>query len=143
MTRERGMRRRFWVVAIVALLALVVAWFVVNPPKKLGLCCFYGVLTYDRVPTILKDIEIRVDGVRRPVPMAMLVTEKSLTWLLEDHPDVLIVGNGWQGHAEVKVSLADKGGLKIQVLKNGEAIELYKLYKKAGRRVALYLHATN
>lgn len=134
---------RRWVMAIVGLLALVVAWFLLNPPKKIGLCCFYGVLTYDTLPSVFKDIEIRVDGNSRSVPKAVLVTEKSLMWLLEEHPDVIIIGNGWQGHEEAKVSLSEKGATKIQVMKNSDAIELYRLYKKTGRRVALYLHSTN
>ena len=132
------MRRRTRVLLLVLGVA-VVLWFVVNPPGRFGRCTFAWT-TYNSIPRVLSDVQVRSDGELRSVPKTHALTDQQVQWLLDPMPEVLIIGTGWDGM--VHPDLSNVPGCEVTQLKTPDAVRLYNRLKKSGKRVAIHLHST-
>lgn len=135
------MNKKKLVVVLSLLAALVTAWLIYNPPRRLG-WCRYALTTYNGIPRLLSDLQIRADGAVRRVAKTHDLTMERISWLTTEKPDVLIVSIGWDGVVRPDEAVRVIKGCEVHILKNKEAIELFNRLKKAGKRVALHFHST-
>ena len=127
------------VLATVALLTSI--WLTVNSSDQFGLCC-YALTTYNRIPILIGDIEIRSDGTNRNISKTHDLSMDKLDWLLESPGEVLIISTGWDGFVKVDPQAKNIAGPEVHILKNAEAILLFNQCKREGRRVSIHYHST-
>jgi hypothetical protein len=132
-----------WIFAGAACALAVLIWFLVNPLKGFGVSV-RGLTTYDLMPIPWADFEVRADG------SVHLLSGKPLDLSLEDvkpmldpKPEALIIATGWNGtlvpRPEVAAILQNYG---VQILKTGDALELYNSLISEGKKVAIHVHST-
>ncbi len=134
-------RKKFLLVALVVLVALLVVWVVINPPGRFGLCRF-AFTTYNCIPYPAMDIQVRADGRARRVAKTHGLELPAVQWLLDSQPDVLIISIGWQGAANVAVAIREIKRCRIEVLMTEAAIDRFHQLKKEGKKVAIHVHST-
>lgn len=136
------MKRHRKLVAVLLVLALLAAvWLIANPPGRFGWCC-YAYTTYGAWPRPLSDLQIRADGSVRKVAKTHELAFEQIEWLLETKPEVLIIALGWDGVTKPDDRLRAHQGCETHLLKNKEAIELFNRLKRAGKQVAIHYHST-
>lgn len=133
-------RKRLWIVLGLAAITLV-AWLIVNPPGRFGICCF-GYTTYSAIPIPGLDVQARANGLFRPVGKTHGITQDVIAPLLDPIPEVLIIATGWDGVSRVAPDLKLPRGCELKALPNKEAIHLFNQLKSQGRRVAIRYHST-
>jgi hypothetical protein len=136
------MTRRIAIVSAAVLVLTLVGWIAINPSGQFGLSRF-GLTTYARVPFPVIDVQVRADGVFRPVFRSHAIDGGRLNWLLtEAHPQVLVVGVGWEGTAKVASEFRPPAGTRLLVLPTDQALDAYNTLKAEGVRVAIHVHST-
>ena len=70
---------------------------------------------------------------------------EDLDTIINANPDILVVGSGYYGHMQVpektKLFLMDKG-IKLEVVKTSEAVELFNKLQKEYAQIVAALHLT-
>ncbi len=136
------MIRRIGLVSSAVFLLGLIGWVAVNPGGQFGLSRF-GVTTYSRVPVPFLDLQVRADGVFRPIFKSHDVDSSRLSWLLADRaPDVLVVAIGWESAARLSDQFRAPAGTRLLVLPTAEALGAYNSLKAQGVRVAIHVHST-
>lgn len=65
--------------------------------------------------------------------------------LLGGKPEVIIIGNGWDGAMEISSKLkvkSEKLGITLKILRTPEAVEEYNQLVKEGKKVNALIHTT-
>lgn len=136
-----AIRKRKLAIGLALLAVFVVFWCIANPPGRFG-WCRYALTTYNCIPRLVSDLQIRSDGSRRTVPKTHDLRFELVQWLLEPKPEVLIISLGWDGVVQPDERIRGHKDCALHLLKNREAIDLFNQLKKSGRRVAIHLHST-
>lgn len=89
-----------WLAVGIAVPVFVAAWLLLTPPGRFGLCRF-AVTVYGSRPYLLRDLQIRPDGVLRTTGKTHDIQAATVGWLLEARPAVLIIATGWHGVGKV------------------------------------------
>ena len=137
----RGRTKRIMVVGAGLLVAVLVAWLIVNPPGTFGYCRF-GLTVYGSVPYPACDIQVRADGTVRRVAKTHDLRLSAVQWLRQPRPEVLIIATGCQGAVEVGREIHDLKNCTVETLRTREAIERFRELKKHGKKVAIHIHST-
>ncbi len=136
------MRRRQLVFIAGALAAVLASWIWANPGAKFGLSRF-GVTTYSRLPIPLLDVQVRQDGAIRVLFKSHDIDSGRLAWLVrEKHPEVLVVGLGWEESAHLSSGFRPPAGTRIVALPTEAALALFNSLRDQGVRVAIHVHST-
>jgi len=135
------MKRKRWVLPGIAIVALAVAWFALNRPGRFGLAVF-GFTAYNSIPWPGVDLQVRPDGTSRRVEKTHELSANDIAWLVESHPETLILSEGWRGAVRVPEELRHQEGLDIRVLRTPDALRLFNQLRAAGTRVAIHVHST-
>ena len=136
----RHNKRRRYIVLPVVIVVLAV-WVISNPRERFGWCC-YALTTYNTIPRLIADYQVRSDGKVRTVSKTHSISLVTVEWLLESRPQVLIIGTGWDGVAKTDATIARIEGCQVRVLKTSEAIKLFNQLKSAGSAVSIHVHST-
>lgn len=104
----------------------------------------FGLTVVGLLPVPALDIRIHADPDRRLGfrNKSHQITLEEVKLLLEEKPEVLIIGTGWHGVAKVDTEVRELKETRIEILKTGEALDLYEQLRAEGRRVALLAHTT-
>ena len=135
------MKSKRFLLLLIAPVIVAVIWVCFNPMGRFGWCC-YAVTTYNALPRLVTDLQIRSDGAVRKVPKTHDVRLEMMDWLLETRPEVLIVAIGWDGVAQPEERIRPTPQTDVRVLKNREAIAEFNRLKREGRRVSIHFHST-
>lgn len=135
------MSRRKVCILIGFVAVLGAAWLFFNPPGRFGWCRF-AVTTYGCVPRVVSDLQVAADGKVRKVAKTHELGYEKIEWLLEGKPEVLIIGIGWDGAVRIDEKIRSLSGIQLELLKSGEAIQLFNRLKKSGKKAAIHLHST-
>ena len=85
---------------------------------------------------------MRPDGTSRRVEKTHELGAKDIAWLVESHPETLILSEGWRGAVRVPDELRHQQGLDVRVLRTPDALRLFNQLRAAGTRVAIHVHST-
>ncbi len=133
--------KTFFVGAALFVLAAL-TWIVVNPFNGFGASCA-GLTTYDLMPIPLVDFQVRADGAFTRVGKTVDLTMKDVEPLLAPRPDALIIATGWKGDLTPRPDIAAVlQAYNVQILKTGDALDLYNKLTAEGKRVAIHVHST-
>lgn len=136
------MKRRVALTSLTILLIAAGGWSWVNPAREFGISQF-GVTTYSRVPVPYFDMQVRADGVFRPVLKSHRLDAQQLAWVLAGQsPRVLVLGTGWEGGARVAPGLRVPEGTQLLVLPTPEALAAFNQFRSEGISVAIHVHST-
>lgn len=127
--------------SIAMIMAIVSLWYIFNPSNRFGLSVF-GITTYNRIPYILSDIQVRTDGTVRRIQRTHLVQQAEIHWLLESLPDVVIIATGWSGETDVSLEIHQLTPCAVEVHKTLSALFRYNQLKNEGKKVAIHVHST-
>jgi hypothetical protein len=136
--RANRMKKAIFVAAVVVI--LITAWVGVNPIGRFGFCRF-GLLVYSAIPFPVTDLVIHANGL--PAlrgSKAHLVTSAEIEGLLEEGPDVLIIGTGYDNMVQVEKEVAALS--TIVILPTPQAVRRYNELRGEGQRVAAIIHST-
>ena len=132
------MNKKRW--TLVGLLVVLVSiWCVAFPSGNFGYAR-YAFTIFNRWPKPVVDFEVQCDGSARRVAKTHELDFDSVQWLTDGNPEVIIVAVGWDGVVQPDDKI--RAMKNVRVLKNKEAIELFKQLKKDGKRVAIHYHST-
>lgn len=123
----------------------LVIWLVLNPPLRFGIATTFGITTYSGVPIPYCDLVIHSNGLPTIRKKSHLITESEIKMLIDEHPEVIIVGNGYNGAASVDpegIKLAEQNGITVKILLTPEACKHYNELAWQGIRVAAIIHST-
>lgn len=136
------MKRKQNLIALLVVVAVLsAAWLIANPPGRFGWCRF-GYATYASRPRLVSDFQVRPDGTTRKVAKTHQLSFEQIEWLLDPKPEVLIIALGWDGATAPDDKIREHKGCEIHLLKNKEAIDLFNKLKRSGKRVAIHYHST-
>ncbi len=130
-----------------AVLLLLVTALAVGPPASAtwpgGITLArFGWTVIGAFPVPVFDLRITAGGLVWFRKKTHRVTRKEVAVLLEPDLEVLIIGNGWNGAAAVDDEVRNLPGIRVEILKTPEAVDLYNRLRREGRRVAILLHST-
>ncbi|MBI3922823.1 MAG: hypothetical protein HY318_15490 [Armatimonadetes bacterium] len=135
------MSRKTTIVICIAVVLLISLWLITNPPGRFGKCGF-AFTTYNSVPRIVTDMQIRCDGKFRKVEKTHDLGYSEIEWLLMPPPEVLILSTGWSAKVVPAENIRETIPCEVHLLPTGKAIEEFNRLKREGRRVAIHLHST-
>jgi hypothetical protein len=132
------MKKAIAIVAVV--IVLITAWVGFNPIGRFGFCRF-GLLVYSAIPFPAVDLVIHANGL--PALRGSkehLVAFSEIEGLLEEGPDVLIIGTGYDNMVQVEEEVAALP--TIVILPTPQAVKRYNELRGEGKRVAAIIHST-
>lgn len=127
------------ILLLVALAILMLIWISVNPSKKFGVHVF-GFTIYDRVPIPYFDIKIHADGSFSLREKSHLIQESEIKEILNERPDVLVIGTGY--NEIVQVNKISDLNANIEIINTEEAIARFNGLKEQNKKVVAILHTT-
>lgn len=136
--KANRMKKAMFVAAVVMI--LITAWVGFNPIDRFGLCRF-GLLVYSTIPFPATDLVIHANGL--PTirgSKAHYVAFAEVEGLLEEEPDVLIIGTGYDNMVQVEEEVATMP--IVEILRTPQAVRRYNELKGEGKRVAAIIHST-
>lgn len=128
--------------AAAAVMILITAWVGFNPIGRFGFCRF-GLLVYSALPFPGADLVIHANGL--PAirgSKAHYVGFAEIEGLLEEEPDVLIIGTGYDNMVQVEEEILAMSAVQILPLPTSQAIRRYNELRGEGKRVAAIIHST-
>jgi hypothetical protein len=132
------MKKAIFVAAVVVV--LITAWVGFNPIGRFGFCRF-GLLVYSAVPFPAVDLVIHANGL--PAirgSKAHFVGLAEIEGLLEERPDVLIIGTGYDNLVQVEEEVAAMP--IVVILPTPQAVKRYNELRDEGKKVAAIIHST-
>lgn len=137
------------IVVVVGVIVLITAWIGFNPIGRFGFCRF-GLLVYSAIPFPAVDLIIHANGlpaIRGSTVLDWTVQGKAhfvafaeIEGLLEEGPDALIIGTGYNKLVQVEEEVAAL--LTIVILPTPQAVRRYNELRGEGKRVAAIIHST-
>jgi hypothetical protein len=128
------------IVVIAVVVVLITAWVGFNPIGRFGFCRF-GLLVYSAIPFPAVDLVIHANGL--PAirgSKAHFVGFSEIEGLLEEGPDVLIIGTGYDNLVQVEEEVAALPD--VEILPTPQAVKRYNELRGEGKRVAAIIHST-
>ena len=128
------------IVIVAVAVVLITAWVGFNPIGRFGFCRF-GLLVYSAIPFPAADLVIHANGL--PAlrgSKAHFVGFAEIEGLLEEEPDVLIIGTGYDNMVQVEEEIAAMPN--IEILPTPQAVRRYNELRGEGKRVAAIIHST-
>ncbi len=132
------MKKALVVVAVIVV--LITAWIGFNPIGRFGFCRF-GLLVYSAIPVPAVDLVIHANGL--PALRGSkehFVAFAEIEGLLEEEPDVLIIGTGYDNMVQVEEKVAALP--TVVILPTPQAVRRYNELRGEGQRVAAIIHST-
>jgi hypothetical protein len=112
----------------------------------------YGLVVYAGLPVPFFDLLIYPNGMPRLVDKKHFFNNTDKNFLLDNKPDILLIGSGWSGlggkgfaREEGTYMLFSNETVKaaqIVILKTPEAIKLFNRLREEGKKVLFVLHNT-
>ena len=143
------MRKAIVIIAVV--IVLITAWVGFNPIGRFGFCRF-GLLVYSAVPFPAVDLVIHANGmpaVRGSTVLDWTVQGKAhfvafaeIEGLLQEGPDVLIIGTGYDNMVRVEEGILAMSAVQVLPLPTPQAVRRYNELRDEGKRVAAIMHST-
>jgi hypothetical protein len=127
---------------VVVVVVLITAWVGFNPIGRFGFCRF-GLLVYSAIPFPAVDLVIHTNGwpaIRGS--KAHFVGFSEIEGLLEERPDVLIIGTGYDNMVQVDGEILAMCAVQVLPLPTPEAVRRYNELKGEGKRVVAIIHST-
>jgi hypothetical protein len=127
-------------VIVVVVVVLITAWIGFNPIGRFGFCRF-GLLVYSALPVPAVDLVIHANGlpaVRGSKEHYVAFAE--IKGLLEEEPDVLIIGTGYDNLVQVEEEISAMP--IVETLPTPQAVRRYNELRSEGKRVAAIIHST-
>ena len=137
---RKGEQMRKAVVILAVVIILITTWIGFNPIGRFGSCRF-GLLVYSAIPFPAVDLVIHANGL--PAlrgSKAHFVAFAEIEGLLEEKPDVLIIGTGYDNLVQVEDEIAAMPN--IEILPTPQAVRRYNELRSEGKRVAAVIHST-
>ncbi|MBL7183421.1 MAG: hypothetical protein ISS50_03110 [Anaerolineae bacterium] len=132
------MKKVTFVVAVV--MVLLTAWVGFNPIGRFGFCRF-GLLVYSAIPFPAVDLVIHANGLPSVRgSKAHFVGFAEIEGLLQEGPDVLIIGTGYDNMVRVEEEIAARPF--VEILPTPQAVRRYNELRSEGKRVAAIIHST-
>jgi hypothetical protein len=130
------------IVVIAVIVILITAWVGFNPIGRFGFCRF-GLLVYSAIPFPAVDLVIHTNGwpaIRGS--KAHFVGFSEIEGLLEERPDVLIIGTGYDNMVQVDGEILAMCAVQVLPLPTPQAVKHYNELRGKGKRVAAIIHST-
>lgn len=130
------------IVIIAVVIVLITAWVGFNPIGRFGFCRF-GLLVYSAIPFPAVDLVIHTNGwpaIRGS--KAHYVGLAEIEPLLEEGPDVLIIGTGYDDMVQVEEEMLAMSAVQVLPLPTPQAVRRYNELRGEGKRVAAIIHST-
>jgi hypothetical protein len=130
------------VVIVVVVIVLITAWIGFNPIGRFGFCRF-GLLVYSAIPFPAVDLVIHTNGL--PAirgSKAHFVGLAEVEGLLEEGPDLLIIGTGYDDLVQVEEEILAMCAVQVLPLPTPQAVRRYNELRGEGKRVAALIHST-
>ena len=128
------------IVIVAVAVVLITAWVGFNPIGRFGFCRF-GLLVYSAIPFPAVDLVIHANGL--PAirgSKAHFVGLAEIEELLEEEPDVLIIGTGYDNLVQVEEEISAMPF--VEILPTPQAVRRYNELRREGKRVAAIIHST-
>ena len=135
------MKKRRVIIFLGLIVVCLVIWILFNPFGRFGWCRF-GYLTYNSLPRPLSDLQVRCDGKTRTVEKTHDLKLEDVRWLLEPRPEILIIGDGWDGVVRPREEIKQIEDCEVRIMKTGEAVEEFNKLKRQKKKVAIHVHST-
>lgn len=127
-------------IIIAIIVFAVIAWFFVNPVGKFGLH-FFGFTVYNGVPFPYSDLKIHSNGFAEIREKSHFVSSEEASDLMNEEPDFLIIGIGYDEMVKVDEKILDSG-LNVLVLETSKAIEKFNELKNENKQAGAIIHLT-
>jgi len=130
------------VVIVAGAVVLITAWVGFNPIGRFGFCRF-GLLVYSAIPFPGVDLVIHANGwpaIRGSKEHFVGLAE--VEGLLEERPDVLIIGTGYDNLVQVEEKMLAMSAVQVLPLPTPQAVRRYNELRGEGKRVAAIIHST-
>jgi len=138
----KAIRHRVVAGVTLGIVVAIVLWLPLSVVAVGGIAyADFGVTVVGMCPVPAFDLTLRADGAVWFRAKSHTITAAEIRALAEGAERV-IVATGWDGQARVEEAALKLEGVKLDVLKTGEAVELYRKLLSEGVRVALLLHST-
>ena len=98
-------RWRYFILGSVVV--LLVVYLVLNPINRFGMFSSFGLTTYSAISYPISDIQVRADGASRLVDKTHVLKLEEIEFLLQDKPDILIIGIGYEEMVSVGKEIKD------------------------------------
>ncbi len=138
------MSRNILLGILIFIALLVVGWIALNrKAQRFGISCA-GLTTFGATPIPYFDIQVRGNGEWRTVHKTQNIDAETLLWITETQPQVLIIGQGYDGKSVVQpdVMQMQSPNCKIEVMKTAEALKLYNQLRDEKTRVAIHVRSS-
>ena len=110
-------------------------------PGRITYSCF-GLTVYGAIPIPTLDIVVSPSGLLWFRNKTHYVSIDEVSPLLSSHPQIIIVGIGWNGLVRVDDKVTNLEGYEVHILRTPDAFKLFNDFKSHGKRVALIAHST-
>ena len=128
------------IVVVAVVVVLIMAWIGFNPIGRFGLCRF-GLVVYSAIPFPAVDLVIHANGFPSlRGSKEHFVAFAEIEGLLEEDPDVLIIGTGYDNMVQVENEISAM--LSIEILRTPQAVRRFNELRAEGKRVAAIIHST-
>lgn len=126
---------------ICIVLVCIAVWILINPIGKFGVHVF-GFTVYSSIPFPYFDLKIHANGFPSIREKSHFVSLEEAVDLINEKPDVLIIGIGYDEMVRVDERLLNSTGIDLEVSETPEAIKRFNEFKDKGKRVAAIMHST-
>ena len=128
------------IVVVAVVVVLITAWVGFNPIGRFGFCRF-GLLVYSAIPFPAVDLVIHANGFPSlRGSKEHFVAFAEIEGLLEEDPDVLIIGTGYDNMVQVENEISAMPS--IEILRTPQAVRRFNELRAEGKRVAAIIHST-